>query len=177
MPAYYCKDASSEPCPERAFVRADDLDAFVEMFFTEALSTAPTMIDVVAAGRDLEQAQDEQAKAEAELYGFVENASALDAPLFDRGVRAREDRVERARDRVRDLSARVTRLPVGGNLATLWQGFDAGERRHVLAGFLGSVVVSRGAGRSLDGHVRVEWADSSLAFPADEEERVRVAAA
>jgi hypothetical protein len=136
------------------------------------------MIDVVAAARDLEQAQAEQAEADAELYGYVEAASALDAVLFQRGLGARQTRVEEARRRVRDLAGRVTRLPAGGVLSDVWETFDRAERRDVLAGFLGSVVVQRGASHDLARHVRVEWSDGTIALDvAHDEERIRVAAA
>jgi DNA invertase Pin-like site-specific DNA recombinase len=55
--AYYCKDAASEPCADRAYVHADELDAYIGGWFTDALKTAPRMIDVVSAGRELEAAQ------------------------------------------------------------------------------------------------------------------------
>jgi hypothetical protein len=178
VPAYFCKDTASEPCPARAFVRADELDTYVETWFTGALRSAPRMIDVVAAARELEDAQAEQAAAEAELYAYVENATALDASLFQRGIDARQARVDAARQRVRDLTGRVTRLPAGGRLGDVWETFDRDERREVLSGFLGAVVVSRGASRELARHVRVEWADGSVALDvSDDEQRVRVAAA
>lgn len=41
--AYYCKDAASQPCPERAFVHADRLDEFVADWFQAALRTTPRM--------------------------------------------------------------------------------------------------------------------------------------
>lgn len=172
--AYYCKDAASAPCPDRAYVHADALDAFMADWFVEALQTAPRLIDVVAAARELEQAQDEQSKAESELYAFVEAASALDPALFQRGVNARETRVERARAQVRELSSCVTRLPAGGALVDLWEGFDAHERRDVLGGFIDRIEVSRGASSDLAGNVRIYWTDGTL---AQDESRVRVAAA
>jgi len=178
VPAYFCKDAAAAACPERAFVRADDLDRYVEEWFTGALRSTPRLIDVVAATREREEAQAALAEAEAELYGYVEAASALDAALFQRGVAARQVRVDEARQLLRDLTSRVTRLPAGGVLSEVWETFDRSERRDVLAGFLGSVVVSRGASGDLAGHVRVEWSDGSLALDVtDDEDRVRVAAA
>lgn len=175
--AYYCKDASSVPCTERAYVHADDLDRFVAGWFERALGSAPRMIDAVAAAHELEEAHGEQAAAEAELVAYVEAASALDAALFQRGLSARQARADGARAQVRELSARVTRIPSGGSLATLWAGFGPVERRDVLLGFLDRVEVARGASGDLAGHVRVLWADGSLAKVPEDEERVRVAAA
>jgi site-specific DNA recombinase len=175
--AYFCKNAASEPCPSRAYVHADELDGFVAEWFEQALRTAPHVIDVVTAGRDLEQAQVEQAKAEGELYAYVETASALDPGLFQRGLDARQARADEARDRVRELSTRVTRLPSGGALVKLWGDFDQAERRDVLAGFVDRIEVDRGASVDLEECVRVVWSDGSLAYPAHDEERARVAAA
>ncbi len=172
--AYYCKDASSEPCAERAYVHADDLDAYVAEFFARALSRERHLIDVVAAGRDLEEAQVEQEKARAELHAYVENASALDPTLFQRGLDSRQRRLDDAQERVSDLAARVSRIPVGGSLPTLWERFSVSERRDVLAGFVGRVVVSRGASSDLASHVGIEWLDGTVAH---DEDGVRVTAA
>jgi DNA invertase Pin-like site-specific DNA recombinase len=46
---------AGSPCPDRAWVRALELDEFVESWFMAALRTVPRMVDVVAAGRDLER--------------------------------------------------------------------------------------------------------------------------
>jgi len=175
--SYFCKNAATEPCEDRAFVHADDLDAFVAEWFSSALVRAPRMVDVVAAGRDLEQAQDEQVKVEAQLNAYVENADATDAVLFQRGFSSRQKRVEDARAQVRDLLSRVTRIPVGGSLIDLWAGFDSRERRDVLGGFINQVVVSRGASSDLAGNVRIDWLDGSVAYVSNVKSRVRVAAA
>jgi site-specific DNA recombinase len=172
--SYFCKNTASEPCPDRAFVHADELDAFVDDWFTDALETAPRMIDVVAAGRELEQAQVEQAEAEEQLLAYVESADTLDKTLFQRGLSARQARLEQAREQVGHLSACLTRIPVGGTLSALWSGFTPLERRDVLAGFIESAQVSRGASADLAGNVRIFWTDGSV---ANEEARVRVAAA
>jgi DNA invertase Pin-like site-specific DNA recombinase len=172
--SYYCKNAASEPCPDRAFVHADELDAFVADWFAAALRNVPRMVDVVAASRDLEQAQAKLAKAQANLNAYNENEDAIDAVLFLRGLEARQKRVAEASERVRHLSARLHRLPTGGPLIALWENFDALERREVLAGFVGRVDVARGAHGDLPGHVRILWADGTV---ARDQGRVRVAAA
>jgi DNA invertase Pin-like site-specific DNA recombinase len=175
--AYFCKDAAGERCPERAYVHADALDAFVVDWFTRALASVPRMVDVVAQARDLEEAHRALAAAEAELAAFVENASALDPALFQRGVDARQKRADDARAHAWELSGRVTRLPSGGTLVDLWAGFDPVERRRVLGGFLGRVDVRRGASSRLAEHTRIVWADGSVADVANDEAGVRVAAA
>ncbi|MGD0165789.1 MAG: recombinase family protein [Gaiellaceae bacterium] len=177
--AYYCKDAASVQCGERAYVHVDLLDDFVAAWFEKALESAPRMVDVLAAGRELERAQDKEREAERELYAFVEMASALDPVLFQRGVSSRQARVDAARENVRDLSSRVVAIPSGGSLIELWGRFDVAERRNVLASFLDRIEVSRGASSDLVHHVRIYWADGTLALGkvAYIEESLRVAAA
>lgn len=172
--SYYCKDAASVPCRDRAYVHADELDGFVQEWFEGTLRTVPRMVDVVARGRELERAQAEQATAEAELHGYVENASTLDPALFTRGLNVRQERAEKARERVRQLSGRLARIPAGGTLHKLWDTFGPLERRDVLAAFVDRVDVRRGASGDLAGHVRILWADGTV---AQDEESVRVAAA
>jgi DNA invertase Pin-like site-specific DNA recombinase len=172
--AYYCKNAASEPCPSRAFVHADCLDDFVASWFQDALRTTPRMVDVVAAERELEQAQQARDRAEAELTKYVETASALETLLFQRGLTARQARLEEARAKVQAASARTTRLPLGGSLVDLWEGFTPAERREVLGGFIDRIDVGRGASGDLPGHVRILCSDGSVAY---KEKRVRKAAA
>jgi DNA invertase Pin-like site-specific DNA recombinase len=172
--SYFCKNAASKPCPDRAFVHGEALDAYVADWFEAALTSAPRMIDVVSAGRELEQAQAEQAEAEEQLYAYIENTDTRDKRLYQRGLAAREKRVDEAREQVRQLSARLTRIPAGGSLSTLWSRFTPLERREVLAGFVDRVEVDRGASADLAGHVRIFWSDGTI---ADDEAGVRVAAA
>jgi DNA invertase Pin-like site-specific DNA recombinase len=160
--AYYCKNAASEPCPARALVRAEELDAFVGDWFTEALRSVPRMIDVVSAGRELEQAQVKLEGLERDLRGYVEVADAADPVLFRRGLEARQQRVTEAHERVQHLSARLTRIPAGGSLSELWGGFDIARRRTVLRGFLDRIEVDKGT-EDLAGRVRIFWTDGSIA--------------
>jgi len=175
--AYYCKDAASGQCPDRAYVHADDLDAFVADWFTEELKSTHRLVDVVAAARDLEEAHADREKAEAELHAYVDFESALDKGLFQRGLDARQARVDDAQERVRQLSARVTRIPAGGSLVGLWSEFSVFEQRAVLHGFLDRVEISRGASSDLASHVKILWSDGTVAKIAENEERVGVAAA
>jgi hypothetical protein len=75
---------------------------------------------------------------------------------------------------VQVASARTSRLPAGGSLISLWDGFTVTERRDVLGGFLDRIEVRRGASADLAGHVSIFWSDGSV---AKDERRVRVAAA
>ena len=172
--SYYCKDAASSPCPERAFVHCDQLDSFVADWFRNALRTTPRMIDVVAADQELEKAQRERDKAEAELTKFVETASALEPLLFQRGIAARQERLDNARAKVQEASARTTRIPAGGSLFDLWDRYTPPARRDVLLGFLDRIDVRRGASSDLVGNIRIVWADGTVAH---EEKRVGKVAA
>jgi DNA invertase Pin-like site-specific DNA recombinase len=173
--SYFCKNAATKPCPDRAFVHADQLDAHIAAWFASALRSAPRMVDVVAAARELEEAQRAQEKAQAELHAYVEAASALDPLLFQRGVASRQARVDAACAKVQVASARTRRLPVGGSLIKLWDGFTPAERRDVLDGFLDQIDVRRGASGNLRRHVRMFWSDGSKV--TNDEQRIRVAAA
>jgi site-specific DNA recombinase len=174
VPAYYCKNAAADPCPERAYVHAEPLDEFVSEWFTAALRSTPRLVDVVAVARELEEAQKMQRDAEAQLNKYVEDTIIEDAALFQRGLFKRQTRLDEARAKVQAVSARTTRLPVGGSLIDLWGDFTPAERREVLGGFLDRVIVTRGASSNLAGHVSIVWADGTV---ADDETRVRVAAA
>jgi DNA invertase Pin-like site-specific DNA recombinase len=177
--SYYCKNAATESCPERAYVHADQLDTLVDQWFTAAIKTVPRMVDVVAVGQELEQAQAVQATAEEQLRRYVDNAVIDDPVVFQRGVDARQGRVDQARELVGQLAARLPRLPVGGPLWTLWDGFDIARRRSILAAAIDRIVVRRGASADLEGSVKIFWKDGTLAFPdvADEERRVGMVAA
>ncbi len=135
------------------------------------------MVDVVAIEQELERALATQDKAEAELVAYVENATALDAALFERGRAARQKRVDDARANVQAASARTTRLPIGGSLIDLWDRSAPPERREILAGFLDRIDVRRGASGKLAGHLRIFWSDGSEAQITHDKKRVRVAAA
>jgi hypothetical protein len=175
--SYFCKDASTAPCPRRAFVHCHTIEKYVTTWFKDALKRTPKVVDIVAAQSDLETAMKALKAAEDELGAFVEETAALNRELFRKGIASREKRVEAAQRSVRELSARVSTLPAGGPLARLWDGFGPAERREVLQGFLDRVEVDRGASGALDGHVRIYWADGTLAKISDEHERAGVAAA
>jgi DNA invertase Pin-like site-specific DNA recombinase len=176
--AYYCKNAASEPCPSRAYVHADVLDAYIAAWFEEALRSVPRMVDVVAAGRDLQAAQGELDRLKKQL-GLYVTMDIDDPAVYQRGLDERELRISEAEERVRQLSASRSRLPVGGSFSELWNRFDALRRRPVLGGFINRVEVARGASANLSEYVRVYWLDGSLALSelADDEGRVGVVAA
>jgi DNA invertase Pin-like site-specific DNA recombinase len=172
--AYFCKDAASEPCPDRAYVHADELDAYIAEWFEAMLASEVRFVEAVEAAQELDDARAEVAAAEAELQAFVTTASALDAALFTAGAEARQGRVDLARQAVAILNVQARALPLGGPIATVWEQLAPAERRVVLGGYLDRVVVSRGASASLDENVSVIWADGTI---ADAEQRPLVEAA
>jgi site-specific DNA recombinase len=174
--AYFCKNAATKACRARAFVHADELDAYVGDWFEEALRSAPRIIDVVAASRELQEAQATLERLRRDLDSYL--TIVIDDPaVFQRGLDLRQRRVDEAEEAVRHLAARHARLPHGGSLIEIWDHLDALGRREMLAGFLDRVEVSRGASRDLAGHVRILWSDGTPADVADDDERVRKAAA
>ena len=173
--SYYCKNAASEPCPDRAYVHCDELEKYVCERFSAALRSTPRLVDVIAVGNELEAAQRVLETRTTELTAFVENSEMFTNPEhFQLGYAARQGRVSEAQEQVRQLSARLPRLPAGGSLIDLWDRFDASERREVLAGFLGRVIVRRGASSDLENQVVIEWADGSV---LEKEAGIGVAAA
>jgi hypothetical protein len=143
-------------------------------WFERTLAREPRFVEAVEAARELEDAQAEAAAAEEELVAFVTTAAALEPGLFQRGVDARQSRLDTARQAVATLGAQARALPVSGRLVDVWTTLEVGEKRAVLAGYLDRVTVRRGASAGLPGNVEVVWADGTV---ADTEERVLVAAA
>ncbi len=171
--AYYCKNAATEACPERAYVHADLLDDHVCAWFERALLAAPRVVDVVEASRDLQEAQNGLERLRRDLSAYLELVIE-DAAVFQRGLDVRQARVAEAEEQVRHLSAHRARMPVGGSLANLWADFGPLERRQVLGGFLDRVIVSLGASSDLERHVEIVWVDGTV---ADDEQTLRMAAA
>jgi DNA invertase Pin-like site-specific DNA recombinase len=160
--AYYCVDAASETCADRAYVHVDKLDAHVEAFFLDALRADGRYAEAVEAEEQTVEARRLVEEAERELHAFVTTATALDAAYFSAGVEARQGRLDMARAALAEATSRTKRIgPVGGNLVDLYEGLDATARRKVLGGYLDRVVVRRGAGRAglagLAGHVQIVW--------------------
>lgn len=172
--AYFCKNAATEECTERAYVHCDALEEYVCDFFATALRSTPRLVDVVAVGRELESVQRERQVLESQLKAFVEMGDTLRPEDFQHGYAFRTKAIDELVGKERHLSGRLPRLPAGGSLIDLWDGFSSVERREVLRGFLARVVVSRGASSDLSGHVVIEWSDGTVAH---DETRIRVAAA
>jgi DNA invertase Pin-like site-specific DNA recombinase len=173
--SYFCKNASTEPCPCRAYVHTDKLDAFVATWFESALASEPRLIDAVAAGAELAEAEAERGAAEADLENFVTVASVgLKPTMLQRGLDVRQARADEAAARVRELSGRATALPSLGSILDIWRGSDVAARREILRGYLDHVEVTRGASGDLASHVTIVWADGSV---ADLEDHVGMLAA
>jgi DNA invertase Pin-like site-specific DNA recombinase len=171
---YYCRNELKRPCPARALVRCDELDAHLARWFERQLGTNPAMVDAVAANRRLEDALAEEAEAKDDLTNFVTAVKVSDPAVFQAGLEAREARLAETQAAAREAQGRVAQLPEGGSLLELWHRFDPAGRRRVLGEWLDRVEVSRGASADLAGSVEIFWLDGS---PADDEDDARVAAA
>jgi hypothetical protein len=75
----------------------------VTEWFEATLESVPRMVDIFSAGRELEAAQAERDRAEAQLVAFVEQADVLDARLFQRGLASRQKTVDAAVEEVRHV--------------------------------------------------------------------------
>ncbi len=164
--SYFCKNAATKGCPDRAFVHADQLDEHVRGWFEQALRSEQRVVDVVEATHDLQEAQNGLERLRRDLGSYLELVID-DAGVFQRGLDLRQKRIAEAEAEVQRLSAHRSRIPAGGSLIHLWDGFNALERRQVLAGFLDRVIVSRGASSDLPGHVAIVWADGTVAENED----------
>ena len=172
--SYYYNHAASDSCPDRhSSIATCSRPTFV-MSSRRRSGTTPRLVDVVTVGLELDAAQKEREKAVEQLNAFIENAEVTNAELLQRGIAARERRVEEARDKEQQLSAAPSEASRWWLAHRVVDRFEPAERREVLAGFLGRVVVSKGASTSLEEHVIIEWADGTV---ATDEARVRVAAA
>jgi hypothetical protein len=160
--SYFCKNAATKQCPERAFVHADELDEYVRDWFEEALRSAPPVLDVIEATRELQEAQAMLERLRRDLSAYLELVIE-DAAVFQRGLDLRQKRIVEAEQQAQQLSAHRSRIPAGGSLIEMWDRFDALDRRQVLAGFLDRVVVQRGASSDLEGSVKIVWRDGTIA--------------
>jgi hypothetical protein len=174
--SYYCKN-EDWTCASRAYVYTDRLEDYVIGWFERELHGTGRMLAAIEASDDLAQAQADAAAAREELGAYLEVASAVDREAFKRGQDARERKVVEADKLVRELSARVAGLPAGGPLARIWATLDVEKRRGALRSAFDRIEVDRGASGNLAGHVRVFWADGSLAEIANDPADARMLAA
>jgi hypothetical protein len=100
FPSYYCKGRSSRgKCPDRATIRASYLDSYVEAQVLVALRDEGGLLaQAVHAAEQIEEAQREAAEHELMLYLETDLVSTIGQAAFRQGVRARQERLDKARE-------------------------------------------------------------------------------
>jgi DNA invertase Pin-like site-specific DNA recombinase len=149
-PVYYCVGRyATGPCPARANARASLLDQYVEAQVLHALHAEDGLLaQAVAASEQIELAARAVSEAEHELDLFVNNPkllSLLGEQKFIEGVEARQRALDEARAvlaEVRSQSALADELG-DGDLLSAWPSLTTQERRRLMHGLLGRVVVAR----------------------------------
>jgi site-specific DNA recombinase len=152
---YRCRGShASGRCPSPAAVLARVIEPYVvDQFFTaigpQGILARPVAIAVAA---DLQHELDD---ARMQLERFLEHAEVADPQMFNRGVRAREERVQVALAAL-DAARPVGPLPEATDLQTLWPEMTTAEQRRLLAAGIDAVMLRRG--RDLGTRARVLYA-------------------
>jgi site-specific DNA recombinase len=154
FPSYYCKGRTSKGrCPERATIRASYLDSYVEEQVLAALRDEDGLLaQAVYAAEQIEEAQREAEAAEHELMLYLETdlVSTIGQAAFRQGVKARQERLDEAREKVAALRAQavVAEDVLTGDLLEAWPQLSVPERRQLMHGLLEKVVLVRSDGRN-----------------------------
>jgi DNA invertase Pin-like site-specific DNA recombinase len=153
-PFYYCVGRyASGLCPDRATIRAETVDRYVEEQVLAALQAEGGLVAEARAANDqLDQASRAVTEAEHELDLFVLDPkllSLLGERKFREGVEVRQQALDQARQQLaeaRSQAAMIADLP-SGDLVTAWPTLSIPERRRLLHGLLDRVVLTRSPGR------------------------------
>lgn len=163
FPVYYCKgrSASKGRCPERASIRASYLDAYVEKIVLSSLRDEEGLFaQAVQASRQIDEAQRAVVDADHELLLFLETdlISEIGQAAFSKGVRARQEKLDQARERLSALRAQavVSEELLAGDLLEAWPDLTTPEKRQLLHGLLEKVVLTRSDGRRRATHKPLE---------------------
>jgi site-specific DNA recombinase len=182
-PVYYCVGRyASGPCPARASIRADKLDAYVEAQVLAALKEEGGLLaTAVEASEQIEQAarRVQEAEHELDLYLTSELLSRIGQERFLQGVDARQQAIDEARAELEQLHSQSVMAEelTSGDLLTAWPTLSIQERRQLLHGLFDRVVLKRSDGRKPDalplsertqivlrGNVLLEGPTSALRF-------------
>ena len=154
FPVYYCKgrSAAQGECPDRASIRASYLDAYVEEQVLAALGDEDGLIaQAVHASQQIEEAQRDVEATEHELMLYLETdlVSTVGAAAFRQGVKARQEALDEAHEKVAGLRAQavVAEDLLSGDLLNAWPELTTPERRQLMHGLLERVVLTRSDGR------------------------------
>ena len=176
-PVYHCKGRSAKgKCPDRAAIRASYLDAFVENHVLAALRDEDGLLaQAVHASQQIEDAQRDLDAAEHELVLYLETdlVSAIGPSAFRQGVKARQQRLDEARDKIAALRAQavVAEEVLSGDLLEAWPELTIPERRQLMHGLLEKVVLTRSDGRKRATHKPIE-ARSTIVLRGGQELRL-----
>jgi site-specific DNA recombinase len=156
FPIYYCVGRyASGPCPARASIRAEKLDAFVEEHVLAALQDEEGLLaQAVEASEHVDQAARAVAAAEHELDLYLASAlvSVIGQERFLQGVDTRQQVLDSARAELSQLHAQsaLGQELTSGDLLSAWPDLTIQERRRLLHGLLDRVLLKRSDGRKRD---------------------------
>jgi site-specific DNA recombinase len=153
-PFYYCVGRyASGLCPDRATVRAETVDRYVEEQVMAALQAEGGLVAEARAANDqLDHTIRAVTEAEHELDLFVLDPkllSLIGERKFREGVEVRQHALDQTRRRLaeaRSQAAVIGGLP-SGDLVTTWPTLSIPERRRLLHGLLDRVVLTRSPAR------------------------------
>jgi site-specific DNA recombinase len=160
--SYYCHGRHAPgDCPRPTAITAGALEEYVLDMFWRGMIGAELAVEQVDDGPFVAALEE----AERELRAYVESvdASVLGPELYRQGAEQRRRRMEAARAELAEHSQDAHGLPY--DLGAAWPGLDLRERRRVLRGAIGAVVVYPASGRGRTDPVatraRVVWADEA----------------
>jgi DNA invertase Pin-like site-specific DNA recombinase len=149
---------SGERCPKPTAISCKRIEPYVEEV---ALGELGRMSVKASAASGVEEAQEAVAGAEAELSAYLQavDMAGISAPDAAAGMRSRREKVDDARERLRQALARTPSLPVIEGGAEVWETLNSSERNELLRGLLAAVAV-----RAVGAGARVEVADRVRIF-------------
>jgi site-specific DNA recombinase len=154
IPQYRCRRAhGAGRCPSPSTITRKSIDAYVEAAFQSEM--AGTSFAAAETGTDIEQAQGQLARLEAELATFAADTTvreALGEASYHAAVKSRADGVAAAREALRSLSTSTATL---AGVET-WDDLSVDERRRILGGAIDAVFIRRGSGA--DDRSLIVWA-------------------
>lgn len=157
FPVYYCKGRSAKgKCSDRASIRASYLDDFVEGQVFAALQDEDGLLaQAVHASQQIEEAQREVEATEHELVLYLETDLVS---TIGQGVKARQQRLDDARDKLAVLRAQTVVVDelLTGDLLEAWPELTIPEKRQLLHGLLEKVTLTCSDGRKRATHKPIE---------------------
>jgi len=162
-PTYYCQRHSSHGvCPAPVTISARAADEAVTDSFRAWSRQQPSAVGDPADVVELAEAEDAVAAAEGELTAWVSSpiSSALDEAVYVAATADRQNAVDAARDRLRQLRAakRVTQLAVDAD--AMWDDLTNSQRRTFIASAVDRITVhptTRRGPSKFDDRATIAW--------------------